>query len=167
RVRPRPGRDERGGRMMGSDACARARSQLGVYLTGAIAPADRAALVRHLGACEDCRAELAGLAALPALLRRPPSRAAAEAPAPAGPGEVVAGPEPGEALLSRTLRRTARRRQRRQRRWLLAAVALVLAAAAAGAVWLLRPAGPPGADPDRDETVLRATTIGGVSVLTD
>src|SRR5206468_2573139 len=87
--------------------------------------------------------------------------------APAGPGEVVAGPEPGEALLSRTLRRTARRRQRRQRRWLLAAVALVLAAAAAGAVWLLRPAGPPGADPDRDETVLRATTIGGVSVWSD
>jgi predicted lipoprotein with Yx(FWY)xxD motif len=151
--------------MMGSDACARARSQLGVYLTGAIAPADRAVLVRHLGACEDCRAELAGLAALPALLRRPPSRAAAEAPAPDGTAEVVAGPEPGEALLSRTLRRTARRRQRR-RRWLLVAVALVLAAAA-GAVWLLRPAGPPGPGTGRDETVLRTTTIGGVSVLID
>jgi predicted lipoprotein with Yx(FWY)xxD motif len=137
-----------------------------VYLTGAIAPADRAALVRHLGACEDCRAELAGLAALPALLRRPPSRAAAEAPAPEGTAEVVTGPEPGEALLSRTLRRTARRRQRRRRRWLLVAVAVVLAAAA-GAVWLLRPAGPPGTDLDGDETVLRAATIGGASVLTD
>ena len=157
--------------MMGSSACAGVRSQLGVYLTGAIAPSDRARVVRHLTGCEDCRAELAGLAALPALLRRPPSRAAAEAaaadPAADSPAEqATAGPEPGEALLSRTLRRTARRRRRRRRRWLLTAVALVLAAAA-GTVWLLRPAGPAGTGPDRDETVLRTTTIGGVTVLTD
>jgi predicted lipoprotein with Yx(FWY)xxD motif len=153
--------------MMGSGACAGFRSQLGVYLTGAIAPPDRVVLVRHLAACEDCRAELAGLAALPALLRRPSSRAAAEAPAPGATAEVADGPEPGVALLSRTLRRTARRRRRR-RRWLLAALALMLAAAAAaGASWLLRPAGPPASDPDRGETVLRTTTIGGVTVLTD
>jgi predicted lipoprotein with Yx(FWY)xxD motif len=152
--------------MMGSDACARVRSQLGVYLTGAIAPPDRAVLVRHLATCEDCRAELAGLAALPALLRRPSSRAAAEAPAPGAAAEVAAGLEPGEALLSRTLRRTARRRRRRRRGWLLAALALVLAAAA-GAGWLLRPAGPPASDPDHGETVLRTTTIGSVTVLTD
>jgi predicted lipoprotein with Yx(FWY)xxD motif len=158
--------------MMGSSACAGVRSQLGVYLTGAIAPSDRARVVRHLTACKDCRAELAGLAALPALLRRPASRAAAEAPAAdsaaadSAAEEATAGPEPGEALLSRTLRRTARRRRRRRRRLLLAAVALVLAAAA-GAVWLLRPAGPPGTRPGRDETILRTTTIGGVTVLTD
>jgi anti-sigma factor RsiW len=60
--------------------CAGIRSLLGVYLTGAIAPADREAAVRHLAACADCRAELAGLAALPALLRRPPVQAAAQAP---------------------------------------------------------------------------------------
>ena len=48
--------------------CAGIRPQLGVYLTGAIGPADRAAVVRHLGACADCRAELAGLAALPGLV---------------------------------------------------------------------------------------------------
>jgi predicted lipoprotein with Yx(FWY)xxD motif len=152
--------------MMGSGACAGVRSQLGVYLTGAIAPGDRAVLVRHLAACEHCRAELAGLAALPALLRRPPSQVAAEAPAPEATAEVAAGPEPGEALLSRTLRRTARRRRRRRRRWLMAAVALVLAAAAA-AVWLLRPAGPPETGGGHDETILRTTTIGGVAVLTD
>ena len=58
--------------------CAGIRPQLGVYLTGAIAPADRAVVVRHLAACADCRAELAGLAALPALLRRPPVQAAAQ-----------------------------------------------------------------------------------------
>jgi predicted lipoprotein with Yx(FWY)xxD motif len=157
--------------MMGSSACAGVRSQLGVYLTGAIAPSDRARVVRHLTACQDCRDELAGLAALPALLRRPPSREAAEAPAGDSAGdsaaeEATAGPEPGEALLSRTLRRTARRRRRRRRRLLLAAVALVLAAAA-GTVWLLRPAGPPGTETGRDETVLRTTTIDGVTVLTD
>ncbi len=59
--------------------CAGIRPLLGVYLTGAIAPADRAVMVRHLAACADCRTELAGLAALPALLRRPPVHAAAQA----------------------------------------------------------------------------------------
>src|SRR6266567_2101614 len=50
--------------------CAGIRPQLGVYLTGAIAPADRVVVVRHLTACDGCRAELAGLAGLPALARR-------------------------------------------------------------------------------------------------
>ena len=60
--------------------CAGIRPQLGVYLTGAIAPADRVVVVRHLTACAGCRAELAGLAGLPALLRRPPVQAAAQEP---------------------------------------------------------------------------------------
>src|SRR5580704_6600030 len=59
--------------------CAGMRPLLGVYLTGAIAPADRAVVVRHLARCADCRAELAGLAGLPGLLRRPPVQAAAQA----------------------------------------------------------------------------------------
>src|SRR6478672_6045403 len=63
-----------------ADTCAGIRPQLGVYLTGAIAPADRVVVVRHLTACADCRAELAGLAGLPALLRRPPVQAAAQEP---------------------------------------------------------------------------------------
>jgi len=60
--------------------CAGVRPQLGVYLTGAIAPADRVVVVRHLTACAGCRAELAGLAGLLALLRRPPVQAAAQEP---------------------------------------------------------------------------------------
>ena len=56
--------------MDGSDACAGVQAQLGVYLTGSIAQADRAAVVRHLASCADCRDELASLASLPALLRR-------------------------------------------------------------------------------------------------
>ena len=95
--------------MDGSGECAGIRSQLGVYLTGSIAPADRPAVVRHLAGCEDCRAELAGLAALPALLRRPEVAAAAEPPA----GERTAEPAPGEALLARLLSSVAWRRRHR------------------------------------------------------
>lgn len=97
-----------------SGTCAGFRSHLGVYLTGAIAPADRAAVVGHLVACEDCRAELAGLAGLPALLRRPPVRAAAYLPAPDedAPGGD-AGREPGEALLGRLVRSVTRLRRHR------------------------------------------------------
>jgi hypothetical protein len=36
-------------------------------------------LTRHLASCEQCREELADLAGLPGLLRRPPVQAAAEA----------------------------------------------------------------------------------------
>jgi len=157
--------------------CAGIRLQLGVYLTGAIAQADRATLVRHLAACADCRAELAGLAALPALLRRPPVRAAAQAPpaadavpiyaVPAGAGTGdAAGADAawsGDAGPRRLARRVARRRRRR-RRWLLAAAAFVLAAAA-GTGWVLARPGAPG--PQAEATVLQTRNIGDVTVLTD
>ena len=154
--------------------CAGIRSQLGVYLTGAIAPADRAAVVRHLAACADCRAELAGLAALPALLRRPPVQAAAQAPPaddepaddePADDTGADGAAGPGEAPTRRLARRITR--LRRRRRWLLAAAALVLAGAAATG-WALHLAGPPPASaPETAATVLHTRTINGVTVLTD
>ncbi|WP_460363856.1 zf-HC2 domain-containing protein, partial [Actinocorallia lasiicapitis] len=50
--------------------CHDARLHLGVYVLGAIDPADRTPLERHLAGCPACRDELAGLAALPALLGR-------------------------------------------------------------------------------------------------
>lgn len=46
------------------------RRALGVYLLGAIEPAERAAVDRHLPRCPECREELAALASLPALLGR-------------------------------------------------------------------------------------------------
>jgi predicted anti-sigma-YlaC factor YlaD len=52
--------------------CAQIRHELGAYLVGAISPRDRAVLVGHLATCDQCRDELAGLAALPGLLRRAP-----------------------------------------------------------------------------------------------
>jgi predicted lipoprotein with Yx(FWY)xxD motif len=153
--------------------CAGIRSQLGVYLTGAIAPADRAAVVRHLAACADCRAELAGLAALPALLRRPPVQAAAQAfpedeaapdDADADGGAADGRGADGDAVPRRLARRVSRRRRRW--RWLLAAGVCALAAAA-GAGWALNRGGPPPSGPGTDATVLQTRTIGGVTVLTD
>jgi predicted lipoprotein with Yx(FWY)xxD motif len=146
--------------MDGSGACAGIQAQLGVYLTGSIAPADRAAVVRHLATCADCRDELASLAALPALMRRPPAREAAQSPGPARDAVAGAGP----ALLGRLLGSVTRRRRRR--RWLLAGAAVTLAAVAALG-WALRPAEPPAAGPAVAGTVLETEHIHGATVLTD
>jgi predicted lipoprotein with Yx(FWY)xxD motif len=160
----------RGDQMDDAGSCAGIRSQLGVYLTGAIAPADRAAVVRHLAACADCRAELAGLAALPALLRRPPVQAAAQAsgeddagPDDSGPDDAGASGD-GDAVPRRLARRVTR--QRRRRRWLLAAGALALAAAAAIG-WVQHLSGPPAPGLPLEATLLQTRTIDGVTVLTD
>jgi hypothetical protein len=50
--------------------CTDAKVALGVYVLGAIDPAERALVDAHLLTCRDCRDELAGLAGLPALLAR-------------------------------------------------------------------------------------------------
>jgi anti-sigma factor RsiW len=59
--------------------CAQTRSELGVYVLGAIGPAERAKVDQHLAACPRCREELAGLAGLPGLLRRVPPDVATQA----------------------------------------------------------------------------------------
>ncbi|MQY04469.1 anti-sigma factor family protein [Actinomadura macrotermitis] len=97
-----------------TDDCARSRGTLGVYVLGAIDPAERAALERHLERCPACRDELAGLAGLPALLGRVDEEQI----------EQLAGPPPD--LLDAMLARAAERR-RPLRRWApLAAAAAVL-----------------------------------------
>ena len=161
--------------------CAGIRPQLGVYLTGAIAPADRVVVVRHLTACDGCRAELAGLAGLPALLRRPPVQAAAQDP-PADntvPDNTVtyysgcglsgcglSGCGLSGCGLSGCRGGRARRVAHRRRRWLLVAAAFVLVVAA-GAGWALHLIGPPGPGPRAEATMLQTRTIGDVTVLTD
>jgi hypothetical protein len=90
-----------------SDRCADARRELGAYVLAAIEPADRARVERHLDACPRCRAELASLAGLPALLRRVPD--AETILAPARPWAEDADVLP-TAILSRTA--TIRRRHR-------------------------------------------------------
>lgn len=164
--------------MDGSGTCTGVRSQLGVYLTGSIPPADRALVVRHLSSCPACRTELADLAGLPGLLRRPACQAAAEDPGPDQPDfpgldqpdfpgldQPAAGtPGPGGVQFSRLMRNMERRRRRR--RWLLALTVAVLVAAA-GTGWGLRLAEPPGSGTPAMTTVLETERVGGITVLTD
>ncbi len=56
--------------MSSHGSCGEVRQALAVYVLGAIEPADRDVVDRHLADCASCREELAGLAALPGLLRR-------------------------------------------------------------------------------------------------
>ena len=102
--------------------CAQARQELGVYLLGAIEPAQRALVDRHLAACPECRAELAGLAGLPSLLRRVPVGEALQlAP------DVAAAVVPGPSLTALAGRVSGIRR----RRWCLTAAAALIAGFAA------------------------------------
>src|SRR5581483_320062 len=97
------------------DECTSVRNELGVYLVGAITPADRARVARHLPCCERCRDEVAGLAALPGLLRRQPAE----------PGEPAMNPDPPGAFPGSLASRVARRR--RTRLWLTTAAVTSLA----------------------------------------
>jgi hypothetical protein len=120
--------------------CPEARISLGVYVVGAIDPAERALVDAHLATCRDCRDELAGLAGLPALLARVSKEEAIaladpDGPLPADADEV---PEPPRELLATVLDLTAARRRRR--RWREAGVgvaaALIIAAGVFGGLRL-------------------------------
>jgi hypothetical protein len=106
--------------------CGEIRLALGVYVLGAIDPAERALVDAHLSVCHDCREELAGLAGLPALLGRVPlpdiERLALD------DNELRDLEEPPAELLDSLLGRiSARRRARRWRGVLAAAAAAVIA----------------------------------------
>lgn len=103
--------------------CAEARPSLGVYVLGAIDPAERGLVDAHLVTCRDCRDELAGLAGLPALLARVNpdeiSRIRADdAVRPAG------SDDPPEELLGTVLGLAEARRRRNRWRYLSAAAAV-------------------------------------------
>jgi hypothetical protein len=128
----------------GAGECAGIRHLLGVYLLGAIEPADRAAVGSHLPCCAECRDELAGLAALPALFARvPAAEAAGHVPDEAG-WDGAFDPQAG-AGLPRLLDRAAR--IRRVRRWqgtaAAAAAVLITAGATVAAQRVLHPAASP------------------------
>ena len=109
--------------MTGSADCRDIRHALGVYVLGAIDPAERATLDSHLSTCPDCREELAGLAGLPALLGRVPladaERLALDS---VEPKDLE---EPSAELLDSLLAQVAARR--RARRWRVIAVAAAAA----------------------------------------
>ena len=131
--------------------CGEIRHALGVYILGAISPADRSTVERHLARCAGCRAELAGLAALPGRLGSVP---AADMTRMAGDERDRAGRDerPPEVPLQTLLDRAARiRRRLRWRRLAVAAAAVVIVGggAVAGSRVLYSPATPPAARPCR------------------
>ncbi|WP_222849693.1 anti-sigma factor family protein [Trebonia kvetii] len=124
--------------------CAETRLSLGVYVLGAIDPAERALVDAHLATCRDCRDELASLAGLPALLARvSPAEAFAlaadESPHGGANGAGLArNAEPPRELLATVLDLTAAR-QRRRRWWsasLTVAAALIIAVGVFGGLRL-------------------------------
>jgi len=127
--------------------CHEARLSLGVYVLGAIDPAERALVDQHLAGCRDCRDELAGLAGLPALLARVSTEEAIALAASDGPPpevEEVLAP-PSELLASVIDLTAARRRGRRWREAVIGvAAAFIIAAGVFGGLRLTAaPAQPP------------------------
>ena len=121
-------------------SCREIRQLLGVYVVGAIDPAERSFVDEHLGQCPSCRDELAGLAGLPAMLSRVPAADVERLGlAPSGLPEMT---EPSAELLNSLLRKvTATRRTRLWRSALaVAAGIVVVAGGAAAATELTNPA---------------------------
>jgi hypothetical protein len=124
--------------------CAETRLSLGVYVLGAIDPAERALVEAHLATCRDCRDELAGLASLPALLARVSTEEAFALASDesfhgaAAVAELPGNGEPPRELLATVLDLTAAR-QRRRRWWnasLSVAAALIIAVGVFGGLRL-------------------------------
>jgi hypothetical protein len=108
--------------------CSDARPSLGVYVLGAIDPAERALVDAHLVTCRDCRDELAGLAGLPALLARVNPDEISRICADDTVRTVTDDRPPGE-LIGTVLDLAAARRRRTRWRYAAAAAAAVVAIA--------------------------------------
>jgi Putative zinc-finger len=114
--------------------CDEVRQALAVYVLGAIAPADRAVADLHLAECANCRSELAGLAALPALLGRvSPQEASALVDADLWDGQD--NPPSGQALRHLLTSAARHRRQQLRRGVAIAGAAGLLAGAGVIAGW--------------------------------
>jgi anti-sigma factor RsiW len=108
--------------------CREIKQALGVYVLGAIDPAERAQVDEHLSSCLECREELASLAGLPAMLRKVPIVEAERLAAPEPDPELVGVPS-AEMLTSLVARTT---NVRRIHRWRTVAAAAAVAIVALG-----------------------------------
>ena len=108
--------------------CAEARPSLGVYVLGAIDPAERGLVDAHLATCRDCRDELAGLAGLPALLARVNPDEISRICADDTVRPFASDDHPPEELLGTVLGLAEARRRRNRWRFLSAAAAVVVLA---------------------------------------
>src|SRR5262252_8250172 len=114
--------------MTGMAGCREIRQALGVYVLGAIDPAERARVDEHLATCADCREELASLAGLPAMLRKVPVVEAERLAAAEQEPDLAGVPSP--EMLPSLVARTAN--VRRIRRWRGLAAAAVTSALQSG-----------------------------------
>jgi len=108
--------------------CAEARPSLGVYVLGAIDPAERGLVDAHLTTCRDCRDELAGLAGLPALLARVNPDEISRICADDTVRPFANDENPPEELLGTVLGLAEARRRRNRWRFLSAAAAVLVIA---------------------------------------
>ncbi len=144
--------------MTGVGECGVIRHALGVYILGAISPPDRSTVEHHLARCADCRAELAGLAALPGRLGSVP---AADITRMAGDerGGAGRGGRPPDVPLQTLLDRAARvRRRLRWRRIAIAVAAVVIVGG--GAVSVSRVLYSPATQPSAPAVPWAATVTG-------
>jgi len=137
-----------------SYGCADARADLGVYVLGAIEPAERNEVDRHLEGCSRCRDELASLAGLPALLRRLPDGQALLEFDPALVHEA-------ELLPEAVLRRAAGLRLRNRKLAAAAAAGLIAAASAVSAAVSQAGHEPSASAPPAWEATVHGTSPGG------
>jgi hypothetical protein len=98
---------------------------LGVYVLGAIDPAERALADAHLVTCADCRDELAGLAGLPALLARVNPDEISRICADDTVRTVAVDDRPSGELIGTVLDLAEARRRRTRWRFVAAAAAVV------------------------------------------
>jgi Putative zinc-finger len=149
----------------GSPACREMRQLLGVYVVGAIDPAERALVDEHLSECASCRDELAGLAGLPAMLSRVPEADVARLA-----GNVTSLPEraePSPELLNSLLRRVAvRRRAHMWRGVTAAAAAAVIAVGGTAGIMKLTGQGHSGPQPAVD-VATGGNTAAGITAQVD
>ena len=147
-----------------SMTCRQIRHLLGVYVVGAIDPAERSVVDEHLQGCQACRDELAGLAGLPAMLGRVP--AADVERLSLIPTDLPELAEPPDELLSSLLRKVSVRR--RSRLWRGAVtVAAAAAIAAGGAAAAVQLAGSPTAPAAHTEVATASSTSTGVTAVVD
>jgi len=142
---------------MSDPTCREFRELLGVYVVGAIEPAERSAVDAHLSHCYDCREDLAGIAVLPALLHR-----VSVADAERLMSSDVAGDDPAEQssrMLDRLLRQVAARRKTRRLRtaFTIAAVTLAVAGGTTAVTSALAP--PSGQHVPQDQAGVHMGTL--------
>ena len=132
------------------------------YVLGALGPAERREFERHLAGCEACRAAVAELAGMPAVLSELDRAQALALVSPRSPDG--GGPGGADVVPISSLASAAVRRQRRRWAWQAAAAVALVAAGGVGGVAL---SGPDGGARAAGVTAVTLDPVGGSDVSAD